>query len=132
GRHSGAYPAQVSYPENGGVARLDLLALLLDCGGVALHQLDRGERRAPGLLLDLRVERMPSGLDEDLLALRAEQEVLEQAGRVGIGRAVENRARRDDQRRTFARMDDLHRLALLLEHDQDRVGAVHLHGALAE
>ena len=37
-----------------------------------------------------------------------------------------------DQRRAFGRMDDLDRLTLFLELQQDRVGAVDLHGALAE
>src|SRR4029077_10535505 len=78
------------------------------------------------------VGRMPVVLDEHALALGTAQEALEQARGIGIGRAAKDAARRDDQRRAFACMDELDRLSLLLEQQPDGVGAVDLHGALAE
>jgi hypothetical protein len=66
------------------------------------------------------------------LALDAAEEVLEQACRIGIWRAAKDTARYRDQRRAFARVNNFDRLTLLLELQQDGIGAVDLHGALAE
>ena len=86
--------ALASHLENLAVARLDLLALRQHRGGIGLQQLQRRQRRAARLLLDLRMERaMRVIVDQQLLAFRAEEETLEQPRRIRIGRAAEHAAR---------------------------------------
>src|SRR6266516_541395 len=66
------------YPENLAIARLDLVAHLLDRGGIVLHQLDCRQRLAARLFLRLRVHRtQPADVDDELLRLRRERIALE-------------------------------------------------------
>src|SRR5262249_17892638 len=87
-------------PEDLRVARLDLLARLLDAGGIVLPKLDLVEPARARLLLDQRVDGMLAGeIDQQLLRLKRVQPVLEQARGVRVGRPLEHRARAGDQRR---------------------------------
>src|SRR5262245_34880988 len=101
--------APPSHPENLRVARLDLLALRLHGDRVGFHGLDGREGRAAGAVLDLRVERAVGEIDEDLLALDAVQEVLEQPRGVRVGRAPEDAGLHDDLRRALGGIHGLHR-----------------------
>src|SRR6266852_5278784 len=101
-----------SNAEEFGVARLDRVALFFHRGGVILHGLDVLERRAPRLLLGLRMRRAQAAdIDDELLGVAAEAERLKQFCRVRIGRGLEDAVRSDDQRRTFAGIDRLDRPA---------------------
>jgi hypothetical protein len=64
--------SEQSHPENFRITRLDLLALRFHRGRIALHSLDRGERRPSRLVFHLGVEGAVSEIDEDLLTLEAE------------------------------------------------------------
>ena len=75
----------VLYTENFAIARLNLLALRFHRNWIALHRLDCAERRPAGTVFDLLMEGPVSIIDEDLLALWAEKELLEEACSVGIG-----------------------------------------------
>src|ERR671931_1197031 len=102
------------------VTRLDLFAHLLHRGRIVLHFLDLAERLASGLLLGLRMQRTQAcEIDRELLRLGREAEALEQPRGVRIGRILEQRVGPDDERRAFARIDDLDRASLILldEHD---------------
>ena len=77
-------------------------------------------------------ERRPPKSMHELLALGREHPVLQQPRGVRIGRILEHRVGPDDQRRALGRIDDLDRLALLLELEQDVFDAVRHDGALAE
>src|SRR5262245_66058892 len=104
-----------SHSEQLAVARLDLLAHLFHRRGIVLHLLDLGERLAPRLLFDLRMQRAQSAdVDDQLLRLGREAEALEQPRRVRIGRVLEQRVGADDERRAFGGVYDLDRAALLL------------------
>src|SRR5437870_1861732 len=82
------------------ISGLDLFALGFDRRRIVLHHLDRRERRAVALLLDLRMDGMLSGeIDEQLLAFAREQITLEQARRVGVGGARQHPVRAYDERR---------------------------------
>src|SRR6266480_1648794 len=100
-----------SHLEKFGIARLDLLALRQHRGGIRLEQFQRGQRRMAGLFLDLRVKRaMREIIDQQLLSLRTKKEALEQPRCIRIRGAAEHATGNDDERRTFARIDDLDRL----------------------
>src|SRR5947199_2536750 len=71
--------------EQPAIARFDLLAHLLHCGGIVLHLLDLAERLAARLLLDLRMQRAQSAnIDDELLRLGREAEALKQPRGIGI------------------------------------------------
>ena len=87
----------------------------------------------PGLLLGLRMQRaQPADVDDELLAFGAEAPVLEQPGRVRIGRVLEDAVGPHHQRRALGGIDRLDRPALLLELKQIVFIAVGLHRPLAE
>ena len=87
----------------------------------------------PGFLLDLRMHRAQAAdVDDELLALRGEAIALEQPRGVRVRRVLENAVRADDQRRAFAGVDRLDRLAGFLDLEQVVFVAVGLHRALAE
>ncbi len=71
-------------------------------------------------------------IDHELLALRREAEALEQAGRVRVGRRLEDRVGADHQRHALGRIDRLDRAAALLDLENVVLVAVRHHGALAE
>src|SRR5262249_39644638 len=122
-----------SHPEVTRVSRLDVLAAGLDRGRIVLHRLDVVERLSAGLLDHLRVERAQTAdCVGELLRLEAEPPALEQPRRIGVRRLPEDRVRAGDERRPFGRIDDLDRLPLLLEPEQDVLAAVDRDGALAE
>src|ERR1700688_2605324 len=86
-------------PEQLGVARLDLLARLLDAGRIVLHLLDLPERPAARLFLGLRVHgAQAADVDQGLLALHREAIALEQAAGIRIGRGLEQAVGADDER----------------------------------
>src|SRR6185503_20791207 len=88
-----------SHFEDACVARFDLVALFLDGDRIVFHLLDLGERLAPGLFLDLRMDRAQAAeIDVDLLRLGREHVALEEARGVGIGRRLQDRVGADDQR----------------------------------
>jgi hypothetical protein len=79
------------------------------------------------------MERAQSGcVDQDLLRLDTKQEALEQACRIGMGRAPEHTTGRADQRRALGRIHRFDWCTLLLEQQQVGIGAVGLYSALAE
>src|SRR5215472_1845621 len=87
-----------SNPEYLGVVRLDFFAVLLHRGRILLHQLDVAQWSASRLVLDLRMKRTHAALiDQEFLAFGAEAEALEQPCGIGIGRRLEQGARRHDQ-----------------------------------
>src|SRR5580700_3796350 len=109
------------------IARLDLLALSVHRRRITLHQFDRGQRHAPRSFLYKRMERAQSGcVDQDLLRLDAKQEALEQACRIGMGRAPEHTTGRSDQWRALGRIDRFDWCTLLLEQQQVGIGTVGL------
>src|SRR5262249_42118605 len=86
---SSAFMIPASNVEDLAVARLDLLALLLNRRGVVLHGLDVLERLAAGLVLRVRVHRAQAAdINDQLLGLAAERERLEQLCRIRIGRGL--------------------------------------------
>src|SRR5437763_12499243 len=68
--------------EQPAIARFDLLAHLLRCGGIVLHLLDLAERLAARLLLDLRMQRAQSdNIDDVLMCLgRGAEDMKQQRG----------------------------------------------------
>src|SRR5215831_9595442 len=83
-----------SHAEDLHVVRLDLLAQLLDRGGVLAHGLDLLHRLAARLLLGERVHGAQAALvDDELLAFGREAVGLEQPRRVGIRGRLEHRVR---------------------------------------
>src|SRR5438132_13189663 len=125
--------ARTSQPEQAAGARLDLVAHLLDGGGVLLEGFDLAERLAPGLLFGERMHRaQPTHIHHELLALRREAVALEQPCRVRIRRRLEDAVRPDHHRHAFRGVDDLDRLAGLLQLEQVVLVAVSLDRALAE
>src|SRR5882672_1205427 len=115
------------------VARLDRLGVSLDAGRVVLHLLDLGERRAARLLLGERMDRaQPAGVDDELLALGREAIALEQSRRARVRRVLEHAVGPDDQRRALGRVDDLDRVALLLQLEHVVLVAVRHDRPLAE
>src|ERR1700676_1261906 len=88
-----------SHFEKLGITRPDLLALRQYRSGIGLEQFQRRQRRATWLFLDLRMERtMRIIVDQQLLALDAEEETLEQPRGVRIRRAAEDAGRNNDER----------------------------------
>src|ERR1700730_18044008 len=71
-------------------------------------------------------------VDKHLLGFRAKKETLEQPCRIRVGCVLEYTALDDDKRRTFGRVHNFHRLALILEKYQVIVVAVSHDGAFAE
>src|SRR5262249_19807231 len=107
------------HPEQLAVTRLDLLALLLDRGGVLAHGLEAAERFPPVGFLDLRMERSQlADIDDELLAFGREAVALEQPRRVRVRRILEDAVWSDHEWRPFGRIDDLDRtlLGLDLQH----------------
>src|SRR5215471_10384350 len=101
----------VSDTEDLRVARLDLLAILENCRGVVFHRLDLAQRRAPGMLLGLRMHRpQTADIDAELLTFRREAEALEQARCIRAWCGLEQAIRPDDQRIAFGRIHRLDRL----------------------
>src|SRR5437764_907429 len=97
-----------SHPKNPGIAGLDLLGLRLDRGRIILHDLDLRQRPAPRSLGDLRMGGVLRGkVAQQLLAFAREDVALQQARRIGIGRALEDAVGAHDERRAFERVDHL-------------------------
>src|SRR5712671_2591381 len=123
---------EASNLEQLGITHPDLFAVLLDACGIVLQRLDVLERPVARLLFGLRMHRaQATDIDDELLALRGETIALEQPRRVRIRRILEYAVRPNDQRRAFAGVQRLDRLAGLAKLEQVVFVAVGLHGAFA-
>src|SRR5258708_23418550 len=89
----------LSHAEYSRIVGLDLLGLRLDGGRIVLHDLDLRQRPTAWFLRDLRVGGMlRRKIAEQLLAFAREDVALQQAGCIGIGRALEDAVVADEER----------------------------------
>src|SRR6185437_14230072 len=94
-------------PEILGVFLLHLLVGAFLREGIGLEQLDRGERRAAGLLLHFGMEgAQAADIAHHLLAAAREEKGDEEPRRVGVRCRLHERGAADDERRPFGGIDD--------------------------
>jgi hypothetical protein len=113
-------------------ALLDLLVPLLQLLGIGGEEAEVGQFRLVGGVFHLGVAGVePLAVRHHLLDLPGESKVREQARRVRVRGEGRDRARGYHQRHALLRVDDLHRITLLLRLVEGVFAAVHRHRALA-
>ena len=75
---------------------------------------------------------LPREINNDLLCVARVHPVLKQSAGVGVGRALEQHAGARRERRAFLRIDDVHRIALLLVLDDQIASPIDHNGAFTE